>query len=120
MFETLKEDIQNIFAKDPAAKNTLEVVLCYPGLHVIWLHWIAHSCGLGGVTEVSPDAIRFVMKKQEKLKERIKKLEKLEKITKHIDKRIEKREKIESVFFSNNKKEFSKFEGIWWKRLFRI
>jgi len=42
MFKTLKEDIQNIFAKDPAAKNTLEVVLCYPGLHAIWLHRIAH------------------------------------------------------------------------------
>ena len=247
MFKTLKEDIQNIFAKDPAAKNTLEVVLCYPGLHVVWFyrvaHWfyrkkiytiariishigrfitgieihpgakigrrffIDHGMGvvigetteigddvlmyqgvvLGGtslekkkrhptlennvvigagaivlgainigdnarigagsvvVTDVPPnatvvgvpgrigmgfsakeiqalehgklpdpiaDAIRFVMKEQEKLKERIKKLEKLEKITKHIDKRIEKREKIESVFFSNNKKKFSKFEGI--------
>jgi len=247
MFKTLKEDIQNIFAKDPAAKNTLEVVLCYPGLHAVWLHRIAHwfyrkkmytiariishinrhitdieihpgakigrrffidhgmgvvigetseigddvlmyqGVVLGGtslekkkrhptlennvvigagaivlgainigdnarigagsvvVTDVPPnatvvgvpgrigmgfsakeiqalehgklpdpiaDAIRFVMKEQEKLKERIKKLEKLEKITKHIDKRIEKREKIESVFFSNNKKKFSKFEGI--------
>ena len=38
MFKTLKEDIQNIFAKDPAAKNTLEVILCYPGLHAIWIH----------------------------------------------------------------------------------
>ena len=247
MFKTLKEDIQNIFAKDPAAKNTLEVVLCYPGLHAMWLHRIAHwfyrkkmytiariishinrhitdieihpgakigrrffidhgmgvvigetseigddvlmyqGVVLGGtslekkkrhptlennvvigagaivlgainigdnarigagsvvVTDVPPnatvvgvpgrigmgfsakeiqalehgklpdpiaDAIRFVMKEQEKLKERIKKLEKLEKITKHIDKRVEKREKIESVFFSNNKKKFSKFEGI--------
>ena len=42
MFKTLKEDIQNIFAKDPAAKNTLEVVLCYPGLHAVWFYWIAH------------------------------------------------------------------------------
>jgi serine O-acetyltransferase len=42
MFKTLKEDIQNIFAKDPAAKNTLEVVLCYPGLHAVWFHQIAH------------------------------------------------------------------------------
>ncbi|MBU4293799.1 MAG: serine O-acetyltransferase, partial [Actinobacteria bacterium] len=42
MFKTLKEDIQTIFAKDPAAKNTLEVILCYPGLHAIWLHRIAH------------------------------------------------------------------------------
>jgi serine O-acetyltransferase len=35
MYKTLIEDIQNIFAKDLAAKNTLEVVLCYPGLHAI-------------------------------------------------------------------------------------
>lgn len=248
MFKTLKEDIQNIFAKDPAAKNTLEVVLCYPGLHAIWLHRIAHwfyrqkmytisriishisrhitdieihpgakigrrffidhgggvvigetseigddvlmyqGVVLGGtslekkkrhptlennvvigagaivlgainigdnarigagsvvVTDVPPkatvvgvpgrigmgfsakeiqslehgklpdpiaDAIRFVMKEQEKLKERIKELEKLEKITKHIDKRIEKRKKeIESMFFNRSKEEFSKGEGI--------
>lgn len=248
MFKTLKEDIQNIFAKDPAAKNTLEVVLCYPGLHAIWLHRIAHwfykkkmytiariishisrhitdieihpgakigrrffidhgmgvvigetseigdgvlmyqGVVLGGtslekkkrhptlennvvigagaivlgainigdnarigagsvvVADVPPgatvvgvpgrigmefsakeiqalehgklpdpiaDAIRFVMKEQEKLKERVKKLEKLENITKHIDRRIEKRKKeIESVFFSKSKEEFSKGEGI--------
>ncbi|GAI73274.1 unnamed protein product, partial [marine sediment metagenome] len=38
---------------------------------------------------------------------------KLEKITKHIDKRIEKRKReIESVFFSRSKEEFSKGEGI--------
>jgi serine O-acetyltransferase len=42
MFRTLREDIQNVFAKDPAAKNTLEIILCYPGLHAIWLHRIAH------------------------------------------------------------------------------
>ncbi len=42
MFKVLREDIKNVFAKDPAAKNTLEVILCYPGLHAIWLHRIAH------------------------------------------------------------------------------
>ena len=42
MFKALREDIKNVFAKDPAAKNTLEVILCYPGLHAIWLHRIAH------------------------------------------------------------------------------
>jgi len=248
MFKILKEDIQNIFAKDPAAKNTLEVVLCYPGLHAIWFHRIAHwfnrkkmytiariishinrlitgieihpgakigrrffidhgmgvvigetseigddvlmyqGVVLGGtslekkkrhptlennvvigsgtivlgainigdnarigagsvvITDVPPnatvvgvpgrigmgfsakeiqalehgklpdpiaDAIRFVMKEQEKLKERIRELEKLEKITKHIDKLIEKRKKeIESVFSCKGKKEFSKGAGI--------
>lgn len=42
MFKTLKEDVQTVFAKDPAAKGLLEVILCYPGLHAIWLHRIAH------------------------------------------------------------------------------
>jgi len=248
MFKTIKEDIQNIFAKDPAAKNTFEVLLCYPGLHSIWFyriaHWfyrnkmytiariishfsrfatgieihpgakigrrffIDHGMGvvigetseigddvlmyqgvvLGGtslkkkkrhptlgnevvvgagaivlgainigdrarvgagsvvVTDVPPnstvvgvpgrigigfsikeiqalehgklpdpiaDAIRFVTKEQEKLKGRVKKLEKLENITKHIDRRIEKRKKeIESVFFSKSKEEFSEGAGI--------
>lgn len=37
------EDIQNVFNKDPAARSTLEVILCYPGLHAIWMHRIAHK-----------------------------------------------------------------------------
>ncbi len=42
MFSRLKEDIRTAHAKDPAANTTLEVLLCYPGLHAIWLHRIAH------------------------------------------------------------------------------
>jgi serine O-acetyltransferase len=42
MFRTLKEDIQTVFNKDPAARNMLEVLLCYPGLHALWLHRPAH------------------------------------------------------------------------------
>lgn len=42
MFKTLKEDIRVIFERDPAAKSVLEVILCYPGLHAIILHRIAH------------------------------------------------------------------------------
>ena len=42
MFTTLREDIQAIFAKDPAARSTAEVFLCYPGLHALWLHRLAH------------------------------------------------------------------------------
>jgi serine O-acetyltransferase len=38
----LKEDIQNVFHKDPAARSWLEVLTCYPGLHALWLHRIAH------------------------------------------------------------------------------
>ncbi|MEM5769833.1 MAG: serine O-acetyltransferase [Bacillota bacterium] len=42
MFARLRKDIQAIFERDPAAKSVLEVVLCYPGLHAIWLHRISH------------------------------------------------------------------------------
>ncbi len=42
MFKTLREDIQTVFAKDPAARSTLEVILCYPGLHALWFHRLAH------------------------------------------------------------------------------
>lgn len=42
MFKTLREDIQTIFAKDPAARSTLDVIFCYPGLHALWLHRVAH------------------------------------------------------------------------------
>jgi serine O-acetyltransferase len=42
VFKTLKEDIQTVFAKDPAARSVLEVLLCYPGLHALWSHRLAH------------------------------------------------------------------------------
>lgn len=42
MIQRIREDIQTVFAKDPAAKSTLEVLICYPGLHAIWLHRLAH------------------------------------------------------------------------------
>lgn len=42
MFKTLREDIQTVFAKDPAARSTLEVIFCYPGLHALWFHRLAH------------------------------------------------------------------------------
>lgn len=43
MFARMKEDIASVFNRDPAARNTLEVLLCYPGLHAIWLHRLAHA-----------------------------------------------------------------------------
>lgn len=42
MFQRLREDLQTVIERDPAAKNLLEVLLCYPGLHAIWMHRIAH------------------------------------------------------------------------------
>lgn len=43
MFERMREDIQGVFHRDPAARNAFEVVTCYPGLHAIWLHRAAHA-----------------------------------------------------------------------------
>jgi serine O-acetyltransferase len=42
MWNCLREDIRTIKERDPAAKNYLEIFLCYPGLHAIWFHRIAH------------------------------------------------------------------------------
>jgi serine O-acetyltransferase len=42
LFKTFKEDIQTVFAKDPAARSVLEVIFCYPGLHALWFHRLAH------------------------------------------------------------------------------
>jgi serine O-acetyltransferase len=40
--ERIREDVQNVFDKDPAARSAFEVLLLYPGLHAVWLHRIAH------------------------------------------------------------------------------
>ncbi len=40
--ERLREDIQTIYAKDPAARSLFEVLTCYPGLHANWFHRFAH------------------------------------------------------------------------------
>jgi serine O-acetyltransferase len=42
MIKTLREDIRSVFDRDPAARSTLEVLLCYAGLHAIWDHRITH------------------------------------------------------------------------------
>ena len=42
VFKRLKDDIDGIIARDPAARSRLEVLLCYPGLHALLLHRVAH------------------------------------------------------------------------------
>ncbi len=42
MFERIREDIQMVMLRDPAARSKLEIFLTYPGLHAIWLYKIAH------------------------------------------------------------------------------
>ena len=42
MFKQLREDIESVFDRDPAARSGLEVLTCYPGLHAIYIHKLAH------------------------------------------------------------------------------
>ncbi|MCL4497507.1 MAG: serine O-acetyltransferase [Deltaproteobacteria bacterium] len=42
MFKTLKENINSVYERDPAARSTLEVLLCYPGLHAVYFHKLSH------------------------------------------------------------------------------
>ena len=42
MFSRIREDIASVFDRDPAARNTWEVLTCYPGFHALLSHRIAH------------------------------------------------------------------------------
>ena len=48
MFARLKSDIDCILERDPAARSRWEVLTCYPGLHAVVLHRVAHACWGGG------------------------------------------------------------------------
>lgn len=51
MFEQMRRDVRTVLERDPAARSALEVVLCYPGVHAIWLHRMAHRLwGWGWLT----------------------------------------------------------------------
>jgi serine O-acetyltransferase len=43
MLDLLLEDLRAVRRNDPAAKSTLETVLCHAPLHAIWLHRVAHA-----------------------------------------------------------------------------
>ena len=48
MFSRIKEEIAVVFDRDPAARNTWEVITCYPGFHAMLMHRLAHAiwgCG---------------------------------------------------------------------------
>jgi len=47
-YRTIKEDIETVFKKDPAARGVMEVLTCYPGLHAIWMHRIAYYLWVHG------------------------------------------------------------------------
>src|SRR5712691_12675908 len=42
MFDALRRDIRTVLERDPAARSLLEVLLCYPGVHALAFHRVAH------------------------------------------------------------------------------
>lgn len=50
---TLRQDIKSVFDRDPAARSTLEVIFCYPGLHAIWGHRVSHWLWVHGLKLVA-------------------------------------------------------------------
>jgi serine O-acetyltransferase len=43
LFERIREDINSVMERDPAARSRLEVLLCYPGLWAVWIHRVSHA-----------------------------------------------------------------------------
>jgi serine O-acetyltransferase len=43
MFAEIRRDVRAVLERDPAARSTFEVVLCYPGVHALVFHRIAHA-----------------------------------------------------------------------------
>ena len=50
VFADLRRDIQAVRERDPAARSTLEVLLCYPGVHALVFHRFAHAIWRRGWT----------------------------------------------------------------------
>ena len=48
MFSRLREDLASVRERDPAARSTLEVLTCYPGVHALFLLRIAHAAWNNG------------------------------------------------------------------------
>jgi serine O-acetyltransferase len=62
MWRTLKEDIQVVFDRDPAARNTLEIILTYPGFHALFFYRVAHAAwghGFKGLARFVSNLGRF-------------------------------------------------------------
>ncbi len=49
LFARLREDIACILERDPAARSAWEVLTCYPGLHALAMHRVAHWCWVHGM-----------------------------------------------------------------------
>ena len=43
MFKRIREDVESVMQRDPAARSRLAVVLCYPGFHALFWYRIGHA-----------------------------------------------------------------------------
>ena len=62
IFSRIKEDLDNALTHDPAARNRLEVLLAYPGVHAVWGHRISHflwKINLKLLARIHANAVRF-------------------------------------------------------------
>jgi len=53
VFDALRADIQTVLERDPAARSRLEVLTCYPGVHALAFHRLAHRCWHAGWTTLA-------------------------------------------------------------------
>ena len=63
MFNSLFDQVDSIIARDPAARNRLEVITCYQGLHAVFFHRISHflwNIGLKWIARVLSMISRFI------------------------------------------------------------
>ena len=63
MFSRIREDIQCVFERDPAARSVFEVITCYPGFHALQLHRVSHcmwAIGLRWIARLSSHIGRFL------------------------------------------------------------
>jgi len=63
MFNTLFDQVDSIIVRDPAARNRLEVITCYPGLHAVWIHRASHglwNLGLKWIARLLSMLARFI------------------------------------------------------------
>lgn len=63
MLNSLFDQVDSIIVRDPAARNRLEVITCYPGLHAVWIHRLSHglwNLGLKWIARLLSMLARFI------------------------------------------------------------
>jgi len=63
MFRRILEDLDTAIAKDPSARNRIEVALAFPGIHAVWGHRISHRLwriGLKLLARIYSNSIRTI------------------------------------------------------------